>query len=125
MTSNACVAGEVMVRAMLGLVGVRARDFKVAPPPVPISPFLPPQPPRATNANVNVSTTKMDTNELLTIPGTCQRGPITRVQNKRSCSKLVCGDGRLVRPLYLPDPEPVPGRVSCDASRTFGSGALS
>src|SRR5450631_507145 len=58
---------------MVGLDGVRETLVRLAPPPVPSSPFLPPQPQRAIIAHIIVEKTKMDRSERLTIQSTCKR----------------------------------------------------
>jgi hypothetical protein len=52
---------------MLGFAGVSEMLVMLAPPPVPSTPFFPPQPQRAIIAHVVVSKIKVDRSERLTI----------------------------------------------------------
>src|ERR1700687_2091822 len=76
--TNCLVAGGDKLNVSVGLIGVRETDVKLAPPPVPSKPFLPPQPPRAMIAQViinriDVNRIEVDRIERLTIQGSCKR----------------------------------------------------
>src|SRR5467141_167043 len=119
MATNGFVAGGDMLKVSVGFVGVRETLVKLAPPPFPISPFFPPQPPRAIMAQVivkriEVNGIAVDRVERLTLQGSCKRDKNTRVQINVPMFSLH----------YFPDPKPAPGGVSFVASRIFGSVAL-
>src|ERR1700675_1280836 len=109
--TNGLVAGGDKLNVRVGLVGVRETDVKLAPPPVPISPFFPPHPLRAIVTQVIVKRIDGDRIERLSIQGSCKRGKTPALKLTSLCYAL----------RYFPDPKPVPGGVSFVASRIFGS----
>src|SRR6266403_519015 len=94
MATNGFVAGGDMLKVSVGFVGVRETLVKLAPPPFPISPFFPPQPPRAIMAQVivkriEVKRIEVDRVERLTIQGSCKRDKIPAFKLTSRCFKML------------------------------------
>src|ERR1700730_7576860 len=87
--TNFLVAGGDKLNVSVGLFGVRVTAVKLAPPPVPISPFFPPQPPRAIIAQVIVNRIEVDRIERLTIQGSCKRGETPALKLTFLCFKAL------------------------------------
>src|SRR6266436_2558157 len=93
MATNGFVAGGDMLKVSVGFVGVRETLVKLAPPPFPISPFFPPQPPRAIMAEVIVNRI-----ERLSIQGSCERDKIPAFKLTSRCSRFTT--------FLIPSPRP-------------------